>query len=250
MAAVLIGWSLLGRAGPGAVTADATYEVPGRLAIETVANDVDVQVGGTAQVRVQERAPWGASCSPGQGRESGGTLTLPAGCSGGLPFGERRAQITVPAGLPVQIASQSGDVRVTGAAGAVTIRATSGDIDLDNVAGADIQTTSGDVRLDGVRGDVKVRASSGNVRGDVAAAQRLDARTESGDIDLRLTTAPAAVDVEAISGDVELTVPGGDPYRVRAVTASGDIDSQVADDAAAPRSLNVTTASGNIQLRH
>ncbi|MGH3758715.1 DUF4097 family beta strand repeat-containing protein [Actinophytocola sp.] len=153
-------------------------------------------------------------------------VTVPAGTtvSGQLDSGTT----TVSGVAEVNVRASSGEVTVEDVAGAVNIEAESGSVNLSDIGGAVVaKAESGNVHADDVRGDVTLQASSGNVGVELAAAR-----------DVR---------VKAESGNVEVAVPDG-AYQVTADTDSGDVESDVTDDAAGDHHLDLHTDSGNITV--
>lgn len=149
-----------------------------------------------------------------------------------------------------EVRSVSGDVTVRGNGKPVRLRvaSVSGSLDLTNAAGSvDVVTVSGDARVQmGDTNDVRGRTTSGNleVRAKLTREGRVDVEGVSGDIILRLS-APGGLstEIESFSGDINgcladnvervskygpgkrlniRTVESG--ARVRAKTLSGDID--------------------------
>jgi DUF4097 and DUF4098 domain-containing protein YvlB len=107
---------------------------------------------------------------------------------------------TVPADLGLDLSSQSGDVRVTGTKGEVSVATVEGDINVEGGSGfISLQSVEGDVNLGGASGRIKVTTVDGGValgriNGD------LKANAVDGDIVLD--------DIE--SADVEVTTVDGD----------------------------------------
>ncbi|WP_350280233.1 DUF4097 family beta strand repeat-containing protein [Kribbella sp. HUAS MG21] len=95
----------------------------------------------------------------------------------------------------------------------------SGDLDLTGVGGVDAKSRSGEVQLRDVDGDVNLDVTSGDISVD-GLAGKLRVRANSGDIEA--TGVRGATDVETTSGDIEVTV--SEPADVRAKGTSGDIE--------------------------
>ena len=112
-----------------------------------------------------------------------------------------------------------------------------------------IHTGSGDVHVEGALDLLHVRAGSGDVYGLDVSGMDLEVRTGSGDIDLRVFEPTERVAVRAGSGDVSLALPAGG-YRMTVETGSGDrsVRGIDADDGAAA-SLEVNTGSGDVTIR-
>ncbi|HEV2104827.1 MAG TPA: DUF4097 family beta strand repeat-containing protein [Candidatus Eisenbacteria bacterium] len=151
------------------------------------------------------------------------------------PLDEVALTLAVPAGLPVQVRTVSGDVDSQGIAAAQDLHTTSGDLRLYDAGGpagvatvsgdleagrvgrARVHTTSGDVVVNGARGALEVRTVSGDVTLD-AAADSVQVHTVSGDV--TVGAAPRGLVAGSTSGRVTaLAVSGG----VRAASTSGTV---------------------------
>lgn len=113
----------------------------------------------------------------------------------------------------------------------------------------EIHTGSGDVRIEGALDQLHVNAGSGDVEGVDIAGLDLQIKTGSGDIDLSVFDPTEYVSVRAGSGDVQLAVPAG-TYRLNVDTGSGDRSVKgVANDAEAAASIAIDTGSGDVRVR-
>ncbi len=126
----------------------------------------------------------------------------------------------------------------------------------------DATTVSADITVDGVRGDQRLQTVSGEVATEIWARD-LEAKTVSGDIDIRGNDERADVVVTAVSGDIdaanlsgELSISSvsgdvdasGEQFeRLRVKTVSGDmgLDVSLADDGRA----DLESVNGDIELR-
>lgn len=170
--------------------------------------------------------------------------------------------VELPEGMSVEVDLKSGDVHVQDLTAELTARIKSGDLsvgphqgkvraeirngdvtleetdDLDlhvlsgdvgvrRVGGAaQMRVTSGDVSLEEVRGSVDLVAQSGDIRLGVHGSPGVRAKTISGDISATLTAlAPGArVALEAVAGDLAVTVAPSIHAGVRAQATAGEID--------------------------
>lgn len=118
----------------------------------------------------------------------------------------------------------SGDLRIQGVAGDLSLNTVSGDISLIGATGfADGKTVSGDVSLrDGVAsGSLSTVSGDLEVSGRLAGELRL--KTISGDVELRAeTTFP--VSANSTSGDLKVQLLPGSAGYVDASTRSGDLE--------------------------
>lgn len=123
----------------------------------------------------------------------------------------------------------------------VTVRTTSADIQIENVAGeATGQSTSGDVVISGSPRRVEGRSTSGDVRINVGSTTLVRGASTSGDVEVR-GTIRESVSVESVSGDVDVS---GTTPEVRAKTVSGDLSLRGVSGR-----VSVNTVSGDASIR-
>ncbi len=127
-----------------------------------------------------------------------------------------RIAVSVPAGSSLESTTKSADLRTTGRLDRVRATAGSGDVLLDHVGEAKVQSGSGDARVDRADLDVRVETGSGDVLVQLVAG---GCTVSTGSGDVRLERADGAVQVNTGSGDVDIDDAGGD---VSINTASGD----------------------------
>lgn len=125
--------------------------------------------------------------------------------------------ITVPTGSNLAVKSGSADVRGHGRYDTCQVRCGSGDVAIDVVGAATLETGSGDVRVAQTDQDVRVKSGSGDVVITRAAAA-LSVSTGSGDIEIGSSHGPTIV--KTGSGDVTVTESSDD---VSLSTGSGDL---------------------------
>jgi DUF4097 and DUF4098 domain-containing protein YvlB len=146
----------------------------------------------------------------------------------------------------VNVRSSSGKIDISGVDGAVNVEASSGRVTLSDIGGSVVaKAESGAVEVDDVRGDLTLQASSGSVeaRGIGGAAH---VESDSGNVVVELTVAED-VRVDADSGSVEVAVPDGS-YQVSTSSDSGNVSSEIDDDASGDHKLDLHTDSGSIDV--
>jgi DUF4097 and DUF4098 domain-containing protein YvlB len=103
---------------------------------------------------------------------------------------------------------------------------------MQHVAGAvEVKAASGDVVLGGIGGDCTVRTASGRVMVDRFEGTRFEAKT--------------------VSGDVRVGVPSGRRYSLSLQTLSGDVHTDfpvLGTGEAAPARIAATSVSGDIRI--
>jgi hypothetical protein len=188
-------------------------------------------------------------------------------------FGERDAvdaDITVPAGTPIKIASWGADVVVKGQAGTTDIMSGSTTTEIDDVDGdLRLRYGSGPARARRVTGSVVVRAGSGSMTfGEVAGS--IEVGCGSGSLDVgnaagrvRMRTGTGQATIGAAGGDVDFTsgsgglsvgLRRGQPARLDVITGAGQLRSDVAVEDAPPAdtaraiTIRARTGSGDVRI--
>lgn len=176
--------------------------------------------------------------------------------------------VAVPQGAPVTVETLSGDVKASELDGVLAITTTSGDVRLDETIGgltvttnsgdvqlrdgrasdATVKTNSGDIDLRGVAGQTAVTTQSGDIAVLDAADTTLDLRSSSGDVRFDGLLASSGVNViKTISGDLDVRV--GNQALDITHTTSGDVVIEVQQQPTSALKLQLTTASGDIQVK-
>ena len=172
-------------------------------------------------------------------------------------------------------ASASGDVSVAQADGSLKIRTARGDISVRLASGQlTLESESGDIDVGASEREARLHTASGDIQvGSMAG--KLDAATASGDLTLReacgechlasrsgdvevQSVGEGRLDIETMSGDVQIGVSPGSRVSVDTETHTGDLRSHIplasepgADesDAASPLvSLKIRTMTGDVSI--
>ncbi|MGW6687890.1 DUF4097 family beta strand repeat-containing protein [Streptomyces sp. NPDC054961] len=232
---LLTGCSLGPAAGIGGgrhktVNADATVTeaVTAVDVSDARSGTIEVTPGSGPGVTVHRTIRYRGGAEPVPAHQvSGGVLSFTNGdCSRRCSIDYR---LEVPASATVRLESSSGDIRVTG------------------VAAADVRTSSGSVGADRIAGPLKISTTSGSVTGKGLAGPSAEARSESGDVRLAFTKAPASVAVETSSGEARIKVPSA-PYGIEASTDAGEREITLPADPSATARLSARTTSGDIRI--
>ncbi|QES56621.1 hypothetical protein DEJ51_22595 [Streptomyces venezuelae] len=238
LAALGAGLLLAGCSFPGGAFADDAYKTAAADATVTEAvkavkvtgarsGSIDVTPGTGPGVTVHRTVHYRGDTVPATGQNvTAGVLTFSDSCTGNCFIDYR---LEVPAAATVELESSSGDITVTG------------------VAGAEVKADSGTVTAGRIGGPLKVGTSSGGITATELSGPSAEIRTSSGNARLAFTKAPGSVLAETSSGDVTVEVPRA-PYRIKVSTDSGDRDVTLPDDASAPSQLSVETSSGDIRI--
>ncbi|MET7327540.1 DUF4097 family beta strand repeat-containing protein [Nonomuraea sp. NPDC005650] len=110
-----------------------------------------------------------------------------------------------------------------------------------------VSTDSGDMTLEDLSGEVDVHSDSGMIAATGLSGKRVVTETDSGDTELAFTAQPDKVVGTSDSGGITVRVPQG-PYKVVAKTDSGDKKITAATDASAPRTIEVSSDSGDLEV--
>ncbi len=239
--------------------------VGGSLTVRLISEDLLVRgVQGLPAVRVVRGQ------SSIHTHQSGNNVEIESGLTAGefhgfsfsFGFGSNGdpVELEVPAGMPCELKTVSGDITVIGLQGEAVVRSVSGEIDANKMARLrSAQSTSGDVdiRNSTVRGMIKsysgdvsvlntvlndadVLSFSGDVSLEGVTVQggaRL--KTTSGDVSAELDQHDVMVDVETRSGEATVRGPGVDVEVQRKRIPVG----------LATVELSVRTGSGDIEVR-
>ena len=165
-----------------------------------------------------------------------------------------RVGVRVPPASAVRIATASADARLAGKFGELETKSVSGDVVVTGEVEGDAQakTVSGDVRLPNVARDLVVQSVSGDIAADSVAGSAT-VKTVSGDLRVG-SLREGRVNLQSVSGDVELGVAAGTSIDIDAASASGDLISEVPlsdvrDDAGGPTVvIRGHTVSGDLRV--
>jgi hypothetical protein len=204
---------------------------------------VVVTTGGDGGVSVHRVVHY-QSGTPHPGQQlSDGTLTFTTGCS----RCDVDYDLVVPASARMWIRTDSGQINVTGVAGA-DLDTDSGTMSVRHVKGAvTTHSDSGTLTVDDLGGDFTAATDSASVHGTALRSATVAASSDSGTISLGFTAAPTSVRMKSDSGSLNLKVPGG-PYAIDVHTDSGGQDIKVPNDSAARSRLNLRTDSGSVNV--
>jgi DUF4097 and DUF4098 domain-containing protein YvlB len=153
-----------------------------------------------------------------------------------IPKGARFSTETVSADVRVsgvlgeqRLETVSGEVRTQAYDAPVKLSTVSGDGTLTGNGGkADVtvESVSGLITASGIRGSFDGEVVSGNLTVNLAAAERMNARSISGDIDARVELMPTTrVEMETVSGTIGLKIKPPVNAEFDLESFSGDINS-------------------------
>ncbi len=227
-------------------TQTAAIEPGATLSVEATSANLTILAGPAGQVRVDEHdtvraltrrlagitmARLHTSLEPGLG----GLTVTPSSESFGTIAGFERREVTIyaPADVSVAVNIVSGDLRVSGVRGNISIVSESGTVrleDMDVTGTATVHLVSGDVDFSGAiqGGQVELTTVSGSIHAYLPAGTNLHYQAST------------------ISGEIGL-VPG----QPRSVLGAGAVGQSASGDlgTGGPGSLTMNAISGNITLQ-
>jgi len=159
--------------------------------------------------------------------------------------GDTDLKLKVPAGISLDANGVSADITARGLRGEIEANSVSGDIKLDvaskrieaqSVSGdvtvrapsteTRVDSVSGDVIVHGARGELRGKSVSGDVQIQAREVKQLDVETVSGDVELELDLVrDARVNAESLSGCVRLAVSRMPDGELEMETFSGELES-------------------------
>ena len=187
------------------------------LDIDWVAGDVKIMVTDGEEIVVTEHADHGIPEEYALQLEADNTLRIRySNDVWGIDMPEKDLTVLLPRTVAENLtAVDLSGVSADFAVGKLTVRdafsfdTTSGKLEMQSMnapqAKADVSSVSGNVELDGSFREVK-------------------AGSTSGEIDLMLRNAPAAVEVSTVSGEVDVELPAGTGFTLDYSTVSGELE--------------------------
>lgn len=222
------------------------------LKVSVGSGNIEVVGADVSKISVRERLSFSKKQRPTTRHDiSNGHLTLDYKCPSAVTIGFSRCDVNyrvqVPRNLALTLDTGSGSLRASGVHGRVQASSDSGGIDAGDLRGGLIaRTGSGSVRMTNVAGAVKVDTGSGGIVGSGLSSADLFAKTGSGGVSLRFTSAPSSVVAKTGSGGVDLVLPNNVQYEVTSKTGSGGQHIGVSDVPGAPRKIFMSSGSGSV----
>ena len=206
---------------------------------------------------------------------SEGSLAIEVEAEHGNPMGIKSdLEVLVPAGSSVSIEGFQATISVAGVTGSVSAETVNGSltqsgaaksVDLQSVNGAiDVTKPSGRVKAEAVNGPVTVRDASGEIEASTVNGKllvtggsfdRATFETVAGGIRFEAgLSARATMNVESVSGPVDLLLPAGLGAEFSVSTFSGDITNDLGPAAqksskwTPEKELSFTTGSGGARI--
>ncbi len=231
------GLSTAGWLGFRSETQDHTYrQAVTRISIDVGPGDLRIAPGEAGAVAIHRRMFWSFSKPTIDERWDGQTLQVTTRCRVLLSVGPGCGvdyTIAVPEGVEVEAHTSTGDISVRGIRG-----------------GLRLSTSTGDIAVTDATSNLWLQSSTGDIKATGLTSSDVEASASTGDVDLRFAGPPRAVAARASTGDVTVSVPDGEAYRVQADTGTGDVHIGVRQDSDAERSIVVRTSTGDVDISY
>ena len=160
-------------------------------------------------------------------------------------YKKREVIITLPEKLyDLEVKTKSGDIKSNIDFNIVSIKSTSGDINLNNIKEANIDLTSGDIHIDEVD-SIVIDSTSGDIEIN-KINEYVSIVSTSGDVDIKSLELTKNSSIKATSGDVTILASSKDVYYNASAT-SGDIKIKE-NNRHAEIELIINTKSGDIKV--
>jgi hypothetical protein len=219
------------------------------LILQSYGGPVQVTAGPVRRVKVTETITYipGDAKPPAVTQSvSGGRLTLtdPAcevsDCSVGFT-------VTVPPDVAVTAASQGGPVVVSGVAGA-NVESGGGAVSATRIDGPlTVTSEGGPLLVNGLTGRLNADTGGGALIAQDITATTVTVVTGGGEARIVFAAAPDTVVVSTDGGPAMLGLPGG-PYALTADSSGGPQVLGIPTEAAAHRSIMISTGGGPLQI--
>jgi hypothetical protein len=234
MTLALIGWSGLNVAaflGQGTFSINQSVAWSGGpVSISVDSGDLTITPSTDGRVHISGRVAYSLVKPSLMITTSGSHSTVSFSCPA-IAAGRCSAEVavSVPPGATLVASSQSGNVTASG---------------FTNVS---LESDSGDVRASRLSGNIMLQTHSGDITATDLRASTVTADDDSGTVSLDFIDAPQSVDVQDSSGDVSVLVPDA-TYHVSAHSDSGDVTITVPTDPESANVIDVTVASGDVNI--
>jgi hypothetical protein len=237
-AAGFAAWKYLGF-GPAQteVITDSYDEAINTVEFDIHGGDIEVIGSGGDTVSVEKQLSWYGSAQPESVEKlSDGTLHISdPDCDSGAPIDcSISYTVRLPESVSVDAYTEAGQLDISGVAGELRLVTDAGDIDCVDANGpVDAQTAAGQVTITDTR------------------SEKVAARSDAGDVEVRFVTNPKQVDASSNAGQVEVSLPDDKAvYSVDADSNVGEVAVDVEDSSSAERAITAHSDAGDVTVRY
>lgn len=254
-------------------SATVTVKVSGAvtLHVASLSADIEAVAGDRERVRIEVTD---SSRKTQLELRSEGVGELRAFFNGHDRLDSGHIRLELPPGSRLEVATASGSLNTSAIGGDVRMQTASGDVHVREARKLELDTASGDMFLDNFSGPLRIRTASGDAhitRGS-APLTTFDWNSTSGELRLDgRCVADCRLNLQTVSGDVELRTSADSSYTAHFHTMTGDLEGPAApkktppgddddDDDVIPRrdrqvrigggvgTVNVNTVSGDLSI--
>jgi hypothetical protein len=138
------------------------------------------------------------------------------------------------------------------AATTVTVRASSGGVNVSGIDGAlDLSSSAGGVTVTDVGGTVRLHSSAGSVHGEQLRSTHVDASSSAGSVKLSFHVAPDTVVAHSSAGSVDVQLPDdATAYKVDASSSAGSENVDVRTDPTSDRTITASSSAGSVHVHY
>ncbi len=172
-----------------------------------------------------------------------------------LPTGNcgLNAVLDVPLDTAVNLASEGGNMQVSGIDSDVTLNSGGGDVTVSGVGGiADVTTGGGNLTASDLGSIRQFSTDGGDVNGTDLFAPQVTTESGGGNVTLVFTRVPVNLNITSDGGDITILLPhGSTSYAITYQTEGGDYSAQVPQAPTGSSSSNkiiVNSGGGNISI--
>ncbi|GHA20206.1 hypothetical protein GCM10008090_32680 [Arenicella chitinivorans] len=151
---------------------------------------------------------------------------------------------------PVNTSTMSGDISLDGGKGKVKLESVSGDIDIVNATGdVSVSSVSGDIKARVDASDFEAQTVSGDIEGEIGKSEHVELNSVSGDIEVSLALINGGeLDADTVSGDIDITFANqGDLHASFEIETGpgGQVKNRITDD----KTTSFMSLSGSLQFK-
>lgn len=112
----------------------------------------------------------------------------------------------------------------------------------------ELDADAGGIEVRGMAGKLTLRADAGGIEARDLRSRAVDANADAGGVQLDFAEAPDDVTAKTDAGGVEITVPAGASYAVRAKVGAGSKTVEVPQDPGSPRRIKAEADAGGVEI--
>jgi Toastrack DUF4097 len=162
------------------------------------------------------------------------------------------ATLDVPLDTAVNLASEGGNMQVSGIDSNVTLNSGGGDVTVSGVGGiVNASTGGGNVTASDLTRTLQFSTDGGDVNGNGLSAPQVTTESGGGNVTLVFTGVPTNLSVTSDGGDITIVLPQGNTrYAITYNPDGGNYSAQVptTSSKSAKNQINVQSGGGNITI--